>query len=421
VVRNQSELSRNAAGRSGGAIFSGGGGTTVRHSDLADNVAEVDGGAIAARGNEVIVSKTELSGNVAGGNGGALYLYASTLDVSTQSVLRSNRAAQRGGAVFASLGQLTIDGSTLDANEASLSGGAVAVTFGADLTIASSELTDNVAAQDGGAVLRDDRGTLILRDAELKGNSAARGGALADFPGTASSVATTTTVRRSLFAANTASDRGGAIFYDAGGIAAGPFEPVQGRLRVVNSTFSANQAVIDGGGIFNDLGGEVSVVYSTFFANAANPQGGSLEGGALASLGEAFLSYSIESANLPRGCATTGLSFFGRDNLTDDCPGTGTPGRDFSHGAVTNLDPVLRPSFAPTLSHALLAGSNAIDLGPTSCRDDNLGLPVTLDQRGEERPFDGNDDGVARCDVGAFELHPMGKVPNPNDGGMPQF
>ncbi len=53
----------------------------------------------------------------------------------------------------------------------------------------------------------------------------------------------------------------------------------------------------------------------------------------------------------------------------------------------------------PTLTHALWADSPAIDSAdPASCPAD--------DQRGTARPQDGDGDGTANCDVGAFELLP---------------
>src|SRR5205085_4744977 len=65
-----------------------------------------------------------------------------------------------------------------------------------------------------------------------------------------------------------------------------------------------------------------------------------------------------------------------------------------------NTDPQLLPlanNGGPTQTHALPASSPAVDAG------DNSACPQT-DQRGLTRPFDGNFDGIAICDVGAFEL-----------------
>ena len=66
---------------------------------------------------------------------------------------------------------------------------------------------------------------------------------------------------------------------------------------------------------------------------------------------------------------------------------------------TTVADPLLGPlinngGFTPT--HIPLNGSPVIDTG-----DDVLCLLV--DQRGENRPQDGDDDGTATCDIGAVE------------------
>lgn len=75
-------------------------------------------------------------------------------------------------------------------------------------------------------------------------------------------------------------------------------------------------------------------------------------------------------------------------------------------GGVTIADPVLGPLQAnggPTLTHALLAGSPAIDGGnPGGCLD-HLGA-LLQDQRGLPRMVDGNQDGAVQCDIGAVEF-----------------
>jgi hypothetical protein len=68
---------------------------------------------------------------------------------------------------------------------------------------------------------------------------------------------------------------------------------------------------------------------------------------------------------------------------------------------ISPLDPmlgVLKNNGGPTKTHALLAGSPAIDAG------DNAGVPAT-DQRGSgfPRKKDGNGDGLIVVDIGAFE------------------
>jgi hypothetical protein len=87
--------------------------------------------------------------------------------------------------------------------------------------------------------------------------------------------------------------------------------------------------------------------------------------------------------------------------------GDGTGGSGFTKGvngdivgtAANSIDPKLGPlanNGGPTKTHALLAGSRAIDQG------DNANLPYT-DQRGFPRKKDGNRDGRVIVDIGAFE------------------
>ena len=70
--------------------------------------------------------------------------------------------------------------------------------------------------------------------------------------------------------------------------------------------------------------------------------------------------------------------------------------------ATVGLDPAgLQDNGGPTQTIALLGGSAALDAIPV--RANGCGTAVTTDQRGKVRPFDGDGDGVAQCDIGAFE------------------
>jgi hypothetical protein len=63
----------------------------------------------------------------------------------------------------------------------------------------------------------------------------------------------------------------------------------------------------------------------------------------------------------------------------------------------------LQNNGGPTQTHALVAGSPALDAGnPSGCRN-NSGTLLQTDQRGLSRHVDSNNDGSARCDIGAFE------------------
>jgi len=91
----------------------------------------------------------------------------------------------------------------------------------------------------------------------------------------------------------------------------------------------------------------------------------------------------------------------------ENCAGDGTItslGHNIDSGISCNfdleiIDPLLGPlldNLGPTFTHALLAGSPAIDNGdPVDCPD--------TDQRGGFRPADGDANGEPVCDIGAFE------------------
>src|SRR5438552_2553079 len=97
----------------------------------------------------------------------------------------------------------------------------------------------------------------------------------------------------------------------------------------------------------------------------------------------------------------------------DSCAGSGTltsQGHNLDSGNtcgftgpgdLVDMDPRLGPlqdNGGPTPTQALLPGSPAIDAGGDDCP------PPLTDQRGFSRPADGNGDGIATCDIGAFEL-----------------
>jgi hypothetical protein len=84
---------------------------------------------------------------------------------------------------------------------------------------------------------------------------------------------------------------------------------------------------------------------------------------------------------------------------TDVVPGAGVLLPDL-------LNPTLAYNGGPTQTHALLPGSPAIDAGGPDCLD-TTGAPLPTDQRGQPRLVDGNGDGAAACDIGAFEFFPV--------------
>jgi predicted outer membrane repeat protein len=148
-----------------------------------------------------------------------------------------------------------------------------------------------------------------------------------------------------------------------------------GTLTVTNSTFSGNSAVTSGGGIYNTG----TLNYSNTII--ANSTGG--------------------DCTLNAGSIGTNTT-----NLVEDGSCSASLSGDPSLGALADYG-------GPTQTMALQSGSLAIDAGDdATC----AAAPVNnLDQRGVTRPLDGNGDGTATCDVGAYESGAATTTPTPTN------
>ncbi len=164
---------------------------------------------------------------------------------------------------------------------------------------------------------------------------------------------------------------------------------------IVNTTISGNQAP-KGGGIYVPYEGtSVQLTNVTIAGNQAR------RGSAFYLQGEEGVASVVSARNLlvSGDCARLpGGSGFASEGGNVEGPGDSC-GFDLPtdrHGvARLGLGP-LRDNGGPTPTQALSRTSPAIDAGlSTAC-------PRT-DQRGEPRPADGNHDGSAACDAGAFE------------------
>ncbi len=181
----------------------------------------------------------------------------------------------------------------------------------------------------------------------------------------------------------------------------------RGQLALTNSTLSENSAELGGGGINNY--GSVTLANSTLTDSLANSWGGGIR----SLLGTVTLTNSTVSGNSSTGnyggggiynyaygTVTLNGSLVGHSPSGGNCGGAApvTDGGsnladDATCGTIpdtlSGLDPALAANGGPTMTHALLAGSNAIDLGG-SC-----GLAT------DQRLFLRND---GSCDSGSFEF-----------------
>ncbi len=210
----------------------------------------------------------------------------------------------------------------------------------------------------GGAIYGD-FGTVELVGSTLSGNSAEAGGAI---------FASFTTVRamNSTLSGNYASDLGGAI---------GMY---QGFVDSTNSTFSGNTAGYLGGAIWGGYASAISLVNTTVASNTAAVGGGVSDYGSFSI--PIYFYGSALGYNGGGNCATYFVSDNG-GNLDND----GTCGVS---ATLAGLDPTLADNGGPTHTHALLAGSSAIDAAGT--------CGLAEDQRGFARD--------PLCDSGSVEF-----------------
>lgn len=178
----------------------------------------------------------------------------------------------------------------------------------------------------------------------------------------------------------------------AGNAAGGVINDNGGTTTIVNTTIAHNQSGEIGGAIMQDSGGPLNIKSSTI-VNNIGVIGGGIFG--TATISQSLLAYNTEPGGVPSDCRGNLISE-GYNLIADttNCQITG----DMT-GVITNVNPLIDPvadNGGQTVTAALLPGSPAIDAGDIiNC------LPT--DQRGFARPADGNGDGTAICDIGAYE------------------
>jgi CSLREA domain-containing protein len=242
-------------------------------------------------------------------------------------------------------------------------------------------------------------GTLTVNNSTLSGNSATI--PLLDGGGSGGGIFNngTLTVNNSTLSGNSAQPglggKGGAI-YNQGGQG--------GTITVSNSTLSGNSSNT-GGGIGMNGSGTITVSNSTLSGNSAQGAGGGI---ARTDVGTVSLKNTIV-ANSPSGGNCYGAITDGGYNLDS---GTSC-GFASENNSLSSTDPMLgalADNGGPTLTHALLGGSSAIDKGVAV-------TGITTDQRGQPRPFDNPNGAPATdgndSDIGAFEAQEVLNVAPP--------
>ena len=339
-------------------------------------------------------------------------------------------------------GGLTLDGVTLR-NGHSLSqsdwGGCLRANY-ATVSISNSVVDNCQSALDGGAIYSKNS-TMTLTNVEVKNSTASdRGAGIAHYSGSL-------TVSGSSFHDNTTQGFGGGAIYISGyygstpvGIADTSIDNNTARngaiyvygstsvVNITNSSLTNNTSTAQGGALYLTSIPKVTVINSTISGNTASYGGAAyldsvtssgylhLYSCTVSGNGDTALAGDVYATTLALrntilagnwGSSVPNLNAGTADMLPSDGYTlidvyTGIPGATDIVGADALLGP-LAVAANGTSYHPLLPGSPAIDGGnPTGCLDAN-GQAMTTDQTGGARNDDGDNDGTARCDIGAVE------------------
>ena len=421
-------ITQNSAELNGGGINNNGGTIQVTGGSLSANTAQFGGGMLNVEG-DLIVTNGFLAGNTAQ-FGGGIDNFRGFVEINNSTITANS--AEFGGGLRNLEGELNVTGGAITGNTASSNGGGIANVSGT-LRVTSSNIRGN-SAVNGGGIRNESSGTAIISNSQITQNSAEFGGGIDNIQGQL-------TVTASTFEENTAVFNGGGIQNNIGNVAvfdsniafnsgqfgggllnlqggmlvsgstisrnnaqfAGGIDNFQGSLTVLNSTISSNFASDNSGGIRN-LEGDLSVTNSTIVLNASFNATGGLGAFGTETLANTIVAgnFATTNSDIADTVETAGNNLIGDPNsaggLADGVNGNLVG--DGMGGVIdiaTVLDPVLRNNGGPTQTHALVAGSPAIDAG-----NDILAANAFLvtDQRGVLFPrFAGTS-----VDIGAYEV-----------------
>jgi CSLREA domain-containing protein len=341
-------------------VMQGGGASgTVIDGYYSDRILHVLAG-------KVKISKVKIAHGSATGNfnfGGGIHVESGAQLTLVKSIVESSTSWQGGGLYNA--GKTTLKRSTLQQNSVIGVGGGIVNESTGNLRLDRVTVKNNSATLEGGGIRNN--GELFISASTIDHNTANNGA------GISQTSTQSTALVNSTIANNTATQEGGGIYS-------------YGDLSLYHVTVASNQISTagygKGAGIYQALTGTASL-WSTLFD---------------------WNTYVINTPPffIVSDCEGV-LNSFDYNFLSnrDNCTINGTPTNDqYNAPAYSGF---LGSNGGPTQTISLPFDSPAVDVVPArNCIGANL-AQLTVDQRNQPRPRDGNGDGKKKCDTGAFE------------------